>query len=77
MTSAYNPPLNVAHLAGTNGRCMRCGTSLGTHQIFSDDTGTMDNQDWAPGERVIEYEMPNGRTGFADQVTGFCVDCSA
>jgi len=90
MTSAYPPVVNVAHIAGPDGKCARCGAGIGSFvQVADADIGALHlskhgkpgkpmkdiRRPWKEGERVIEYEMPNGRTGFADQAFGFTIDC--
>ena len=75
MTSAYPPIVNVAHLAGKDGRCARCGSSIGCFMELQDDGQTWIERPWHPGERVIEYETPDSRTRFADKVFGYAVDC--
>jgi len=77
MTSAFPPVVNVAHVAGPNGRCSRCGGPIGSFvQVADADNGIAAvERPWFPGERVIEYEAPNGRTFFADTVSGYTVDC--
>jgi hypothetical protein len=82
--------INVAHVADGNGKCSRCGAGLGNYVRVADSEGTIITKGkrkgqfkplpaverpWAKGERVIEYEMPNARTGFADQVFGWTQDC--
>jgi hypothetical protein len=77
MTISFNPPVNVAHIAGPDGRCVRCGAGLGANMILNDDDGTIGETAWVPGERVVEYECSDGRTRFADSVAGRTVDCVA
>ena len=74
-----NDPVNVAHVASANGStCQRCGALIGSFlQVEDADAGVpFVQRPWNPGERVVEYEMPTGRSGFALEVIGFCVDCN-
>ena len=77
MTSAYPPVVNVAHIAGPDGKCARCGAGIGSFIQVEDADNKIPavNRPWATGERVVEYEAPNGRTYFADKVFGFTIDC--
>lgn len=90
MTSAFQPVINVAHIARSDGKCARCGAGLGSFvQVEDPDIGNLHlsakgeptkaipavSRPWKAGERVIEFDMPNGRTGFADHVFGFTKDC--
>jgi len=75
MTSAYPPMVNVAHVAGRDGKCARCGASLGNCKEVDEATMTWKERAWMPQERVLEYEMPNGRSGFATEVFGYAVNC--
>jgi hypothetical protein len=70
-----NPPVNVAHLAGPNGQCTRCHAGIGCFMEMSDETNTWTERPWKEGERVLEYECSDGRTRFANVVTGFSIDC--
>jgi len=69
--------INVAHVADGNGKCSRCGAGLGSFVTFHDDNATWEERPWRVGERVLEYECPDGRNRFADQVTGWTQDCVA
>lgn len=65
--------VNVAHLAGPDGKCSRCKAGIGCFTELRDD-GWFERP-WNIDERVVEYEMPNGRTGFSNDVVGFAQDC--
>jgi hypothetical protein len=67
--------VNVAHVAGMDGKCSRCGAGLGNHIELDDATAQFMERPWQVGERVLEYEMPNGRSGFATHVHGYAVNC--
>jgi hypothetical protein len=75
MTSAFPPMVNVAHVAGADGKCARCNASIGAFTELQDDGVTYKERPWLPGERVIEYECADSRTRFADWAAGFAVDC--
>jgi hypothetical protein len=77
MTSGFPPVLNVAHVAGADGRCARCKGPIGSYlQIEDADNGVpFLERPWAVGERVVEYLRPDGRSCFADQVAGYAVEC--
>lgn len=85
MTSAYPPVVNVAHVADGQGKCSRCHASIGEFvQVADADArnakGEVEplpaiNRPWYFQQRVIEYDCADGRSRFADQVTGFTVDC--
>lgn len=77
MTSAYPPVVNVAHIAGKDGKCARCKAGIGCFTQVADADNGLEfvERPWKDGERVIEYECPDGRTRFADSATGFTIDC--
>lgn len=77
MTSGFPPVLNVAHVAGADGRCVRCKGPIGSYLQVEDQENGLPfvERPWKPGERVIEFEQPNGRTGFTDLCTGRSIDC--
>lgn len=77
MTSAYPPVVNVAHVADGQGKCSRCHASIGEFVQVADADNDLPaiNRPWYEGQRVLEYECPDGRSRFADQCTGFTVDC--
>ena len=69
-------PVNVVHVAGSDGKCARCGAGLGEYAALNDENGMLTTRPWRPGELVFEYEQINGRSGFADSVMmGRTVDC--
>jgi len=70
-----NGPINVAHIANGDGKCRRCGAGLGCFGEVSDVTNEYHERPWRLDERVIEYECADGRTRFADLVTGYTQDC--
>lgn len=74
MTSAYPPITNVAHRAGKDGICTRCQARLGNSIVVQDD-GSVVERPWSVGERIVEYDCPDGRSRFSDHVFGFAIDC--
>lgn len=79
MTSAFPPVVNVAHLAGADGRCARCKGPIGSYLQVADADAEPPTpflaRPWKAGERVIEYDCPDGRSRFTDQCTGYCIEC--
>lgn len=69
------PYPNVAHEAGPDGRCVRCRTMLGANLVLDETTGVHHVHLWTPGQLVLEYDVPGGRTAFTDSAAGPRVTC--
>lgn len=82
----FPPVIAVAHEAGPDGaHCVRCKTLIGAFQRLHDEQekvgrkvwhpGELETRPWKPGELVFEYETVEGRSAFADTMTGPRVPC--